>query len=158
MCFLFGCFHCFQWLNFFISPTLFTMTAFLLLFIRYFVLCCCIASATDLRELFIILRRFFTLHSFPTFGTTCFYQDFPGSWQFFIEDCSTSHWGSKYRPSPSVCLDQTVFSKKVLVSRFYLCVKVLWNTISNFFRFSTHSLIVTYILKCMSYPLGHRSS
>ena len=103
-------------------------------------------------------QAFFTLHSFTTFGTTCFYQDFPGSWQFFIEDCSASHWVSKYRPSPSVCLDQTVFSKKVLVSRFYLCVKVLWNTISNFFRFSTHSLIATYIVKCMSYPLGHRSS
>ena len=38
------------------------------------------------------------------FGTTCFYQDFPGSRQFFREVCRTSYWSSKHRPGPSVCL------------------------------------------------------
>ena len=41
----FGCFNC--WLHFFRSPTFFTLTAFLL---HTSFLCCCTASATDLRE------------------------------------------------------------------------------------------------------------
>ena len=40
---------------------------------------------------FFTLKRFFTVHSFPTFGTICFYQGFPGSQQFFLECCWTSH-------------------------------------------------------------------
>ena len=55
---------------------------------------------------------FFTLHSFPTFGTTCFYQGFPGSRQFFLEGCRAIHWCSKHRSGPSVCLNHTVFSKR----------------------------------------------
>ena len=53
-------------------------------------------------------QAFFTLHSFPTFlahsqhfGTTCFYQSFTGSQQFF-ESCRASYWSSKHRPCPSV--------------------------------------------------------
>ena len=38
------------------------------------------------------------------FGTTCFYQGFPGSWQLFLEICRASYWSSKHRFSPSVCL------------------------------------------------------
>ena len=57
-------------------------------------------------------QSFFTLLSFPTFGTICFYQGFPGSLQFFLESCRTSHWGSKHRPDPSICLNQTVFRKR----------------------------------------------
>ena len=37
-----------------------------------------ILSTTDLRELF-YSQALFTLHSFLTFGTTCFYQGFPGA-------------------------------------------------------------------------------
>ena len=54
--------------------------------------CCCNASATDLREHF-FHQLCFTLNSFPTFGacttTTCFYQGFPGSQQFNLEDRRT---------------------------------------------------------------------
>ena len=102
-------------------------------------LCCCTASATDLRDLFLlsgvfclillptfakvpqVLRiwenffypeTFFNLHSFPTFGTTCFYHGFPGSRHFFHEGCRASHWGSKHRPSPYLCLNHILFSKK----------------------------------------------
>ena len=57
-------------------------------------------------------QTFFTLHSFPTFGTTCFYQGFPGSRQFFLEGCRASYWGTKRRPGLSVCLNYTVFSKR----------------------------------------------
>ena len=62
------------------------------------------ASATDLREPY--------LHSFPTFGTTCFYQGFRGSRQFFLECCRASHLGSKHRRGPSGCLNHTVFSRR----------------------------------------------
>ena len=55
---------------------------------------------------------FFSLHSFPTFGTTCFYQDFSASRQFFLEGCRVSHWVLKHRPGQFVCLNHTVFSKK----------------------------------------------
>ena len=91
-------------------------------------LCCCTANTTDLIELFLVSGVFhlallpqichstasttdlrqhsslsvvFTLHSFPTFGTTWFYRGFPGSRQFFIEE-----------PHPSVSLNYTAFSKK----------------------------------------------
>ena len=57
-------------------------------------------------------QALFTLHSFPTFGTTCFYHSFPGSRQFFLEGCRASHWGPKHRPGPSVWLNHTVFSKR----------------------------------------------
>ena len=72
---------------------------------------CCTVSATDLRELF-LLSGVFTLHTFPTFGTICFYHGFPWSWQFFLEGCRASHWGSKLRTSLSVCLNHTVFTKR----------------------------------------------
>ena len=38
------------------------------------------------------------------FGTTCFYQGFPGSRQLFLEICKAAYWSSKHRPGPSVCL------------------------------------------------------
>ena len=38
------------------------------------------------------------------FGTTCFYQGFPGSRQLFLEIFRASYWSSKHRPSPSVSL------------------------------------------------------
>ena len=57
-------------------------------------------------------QAFFTLRFFPTFGKICFYQGFPGSRQFFLEGCRTSHWGSQHRPGPCVCLNHTVFSKR----------------------------------------------
>ena len=41
-------------------------------------ICHSTASPTDLRELF-LLSGIFTLHTFPTFGTICFYHGFPWS-------------------------------------------------------------------------------
>ena len=64
----------------------------------------------------------------------------------------------KHRPGPSVCLDHTVFSERYYPVRFYLRVKALQSTISTSSRFWTHSLIATYILKSMPYPLGGSSS
>ena len=53
-------------------------------------ICHITASARDLRELF-FSQAFFTLHSFPLFGRTYFYQGFPGSPQFFLEGSKASH-------------------------------------------------------------------
>ena len=50
-------------------------------------------------------QAFFTLRSFADiFDSTCVYQGFPGSRQFFLEVCRASYWSSKHRPGPSVCL------------------------------------------------------
>ena len=38
--------------------------------------------------------------------TKLLYQDFPGSWQFFFEDCRAFHCGSKHRSSTSVWIRQ----------------------------------------------------
>ena len=57
------------------------------------------------------LRRLLPYTLFPTFDTTCFYQGFPGSQQFSLEGCRASHWGSKHRPGPSVCLNRNVQQK-----------------------------------------------
>ena len=89
---------------------------FLLLAVFYLTLflhiCQSTASATDLRELFLLSGiSFLSLHSFSIFGTTCFYQGFPGSRQFFLEGCRASHWGLKHRPSPLVCLNHSVHQK-----------------------------------------------
>ena len=58
----------------------------------------------------------------------------------------------------STCLFEShSVHQKVLLWRFYLCVKALRNTISTSFRFWTHSLIASYGDSCISYPLGHWS-
>ena len=83
----FECFHVtnFLYRDFFLSGTSF--------------LCCCTGTATDLRELFLISGVFYLI-LLREFSTTC------------LECCRVSHWGSKHRPSPSVCLNHTVFSKR----------------------------------------------
>ena len=136
-CFRFTTDFCYCFFSVFISQNFFTITVSSS---GTLLLCCYTASATDLRKLFFVSQAFFTLHSFPifvtvprvlriwqsffdsqafftkhffpTFGTTCFYQGFPGSWQFFLEGCKASHWGLKRRPGPSVCLNHTMISKR----------------------------------------------
>ena len=76
--FLFRCFH---FTNFLYHDCFLLGTS---------LLCCCTASTTDLREFF-YSEALFTLHSFPTFGTACFYQGFPGTRQFFLQGCRASH-------------------------------------------------------------------
>ena len=80
-------------------------------FLRYTPPHICTASTKDLRERF-YPETFFNLHYFPTFGSTCFDQGFPRSQHFFHEGCRASHWGSNHRPSPYLCLNHIVFSKK----------------------------------------------
>ena len=83
-------FPCFTFLGYFqVSPfsgvLIFHLSRMfsLFIFLRYFIfhlsqvlLCCCTASPTDLRE-HLLLPGVFTLHSFPPFGTTCFFSRIP---------------------------------------------------------------------------------
>ena len=80
-------YYCFS--SVFISPTFFTVALFCQL------LCFCAVVPPMLRiwESFFYSKVFFTIHSFRTFGTTCFYQGIPGA---------------------SICLNYTVFSKRYL--------------------------------------------
>ena len=68
-------------------------------------------------------QAFFTLRSFTDiFDSTCVYQGFPGSRQFFLEVCRASYWSSKHRPGPSVCLihsnPQSSYSEE-FIFKFY---------------------------------------
>ena len=110
-CFLFH----YRFLLLFFSCFHFTLTVFLS---GTWLLCCCATNAKDFRVLFLLSgvfyltplpalateprvlqiwesifnsQAFFTLHSFPTFGTTFFYEGFPGSRQFFLEGCRASN-------------------------------------------------------------------
>ena len=50
-------------------------------------------------------QTFFYLTLLPNiFGTTCFYQGFPGSRQLFLGIFRVSYWSLKHRSGPSVCL------------------------------------------------------
>ena len=68
-------------------------------------------------------QAFFTLRSFTnSFDSTCFYQGFPGSRQFFLEVCRALYWSSKHRRGPSACLIHSNL-QKFYTSRFYLRVR-----------------------------------
>ena len=142
---------------------------------------CCTANATDSRGFFLLIgdftlhffqfaivprvlriwerffcsEAFFTLNSsFPTFGTTCFYQGFPENRMFFFEDCRVSHWETQTRPI--FLFESHSVQQKVLLGRFHLCIKALQSTISTSSRLWTHYLLSTYIKMCMSYSLDQR--
>ena len=62
------------------------------------------ASATVLSGHFLSTDVFHLTLLPDIFGTTSFYQGFPGSRQLFLEIFRASYWYSKHRPGPSVCL------------------------------------------------------
>ena len=113
-------------------------------------LCCCTANATDLRELFLLSGNFY-LTLLPDIWHNLLLSRLPLEpevlpWRF---QGLPLRFETQTRP---ICLfELNKVQQKVLVYRFYLCVRSR-NTIS------TYSLIVTYTVKCMSYPLEHRSS
>ena len=137
------------WESFFYSQALFTFPTF-----------ATVPRLLRMWERFFTLREFFLSYThFPTFGTTCNYQGFPGSRQFFLA------WRLQVLPlrfetqiRPIFLFESHSVQQKVLVGRFYLCVKALRNTISTSSRFWTHSLIAIWIVRGMLYPLDHRSS
>ena len=62
------------------------------------------ASATDLSWRFLPRDVFYPMLLPDIFGTTCFYQGFPGSRQLFLEIFRASYWSSKHRAGPYFCL------------------------------------------------------
>ena len=76
-------------------------------------------------------QAFFTLRSFTDiFDSTCVYQGLPGSQKFFLEVCRASHWSSKHRPGPSVCLiqsnPQSSYSERFILIPPYISMNYLW--------------------------------
>ena len=75
-------------------------------------------------------QAFFTLRSFTDiFDSTCVYQGFPGSRQFFLEVCRASYWSSKHRPGASVCLihsnPQSSYSERFSFKFYHI---LAWST------------------------------
>ena len=82
-------------------------------------------------------QAFFTLRSFTDiFYSTCNYQGFPGSLQFFLKVCTAScWWSSKHRPGPSVCLIhsnlQTSYSERFSFKFYHI---LAWITCGEKFK------------------------
>ena len=74
------CFHFFMFLilQMFLLLTAFVHFTVSLLFVRYFVFVL-LPRVLRIWESVSYSQAFFTLHSFPTFGTICFYQGLPGA-------------------------------------------------------------------------------
>ena len=135
----FSCLLC--WLHFFMSPTFFALTAFLLLFVRYFVFVLLYRDCYGFERAFFTLRRFLPYTpSHICHGTVSatYLREMFFTFRRFYLTLLPDIWHN------------------LLLSKASL--KGLWNTLSTSFRFWTHSLIATHTVKCMSYSLGHRSS
>ena len=88
-----------------------------LIFVTSF-LCCCTASATNLREHFLLSYAFY-LTFLPDIWYNLLYQDFPGS------DSSASKVAGppievRDRPIPSLCFNHTVFGNCMIHRELYL--------------------------------------
>ena len=111
-------FECFHFTKFLYRDCFLSVTSFL---------CCCTTNATDLRELFLLSGvLYLTLR--PEIWHNLLLSRLPWGRQFSLQVCRAFHWCSKHRPGPTVCLSHTV-QQTVFVARFYLCIKVLRNTI-----------------------------
>ena len=108
-------YYCFS--GVFISPTFFTITFFL-----------------RERESFFNSRAFFTLHSFPNFHSLLLSRF---HWEPAVLPRSLHGLQLRFRTqTPLIGLFELhSVQQKVLVGRFYLCVKALRNTISTPSRF-----------------------
>ena len=112
-------------------------------FVRHFICVLLCHECYGFERAFLLLG-ILTLYAFPTFGTTCFHQGFPGSSQFFLKGCRTFHWGSKCNTGSSVCLSHTVFSQR------YLSVGSIYVLRPYATQYQPFQL--------KSYPLGHKCS
>ena len=108
-------------------------------------------------ERFFHSQVFFTLQSFPTFDTTCFYQGFPGAGGSILKVPGLpTEVRNTDRP---ICLFELhSMQQKVLFVGSIYASKALSNIITTCSWFWTHHLIAIRILRGISYPLGHISS
>ena len=106
-------------IGFFMSPTL-------LLFCQVLHFCVVVPRVLQIWESFFYTQAFFTLNSFPTFGTVRFYQGFPGGRQFYLEGRTALTQLRFESQNRSICFFESYNAQqKVLVDRNYLCVKAL---------------------------------
>ena len=98
-----------------------------LLFVRYFIFVL-LLRVLQIREIVFYSQTFFTLDSFLLLSS------FPCGQLFCLEGCRASHWGSKHRPGPFVCLNHTVFSNYMISRELYLnchnmLISYLWRRV-----------------------------
>ena len=115
-------YYCF--LSVFISPSFFTVTVFCQV-LRF---CVVLQRMLRIWESFFLLSGVLYLTLRPEIWHTLLLSRLPWGRQFSLQGCRAFHWCSKHRPGPTVCLSHTV-QQTVFVARFYLCIKVLRNTI-----------------------------
>ena len=115
-------YYCF--LSVFISPSFFTVTVFCQV-LRF---CVVLQRMLRIWESFFLLSGVLYLTLRPEIWHNLLLSRLPWGRQFSLQGCRAFHWCSKHRPGPTVCLSHTV-QQTVFVARFYLCIKVLRNTI-----------------------------
>ena len=105
------------------------------------------ASATVLSGYFLSIGVFYLTLLPNIFRTACFYQDFAGSRQLFLDICRASYWSSKHRRGLSVCLiysnpQSFIHLKFVIIHvnivKVLLVVKTLIKSVAKLF--SSHEI------------------
>ena len=131
---------------------------FFISFPGYFTMSPALTSAMVLSGHFLPTGVLYLTLLHDIFGTTCVYQGFPGTRQFFLEICRVSCWSSKHRPSPSVCLihsnPQSFIHIKsefihINIAKSFTCGKIL---IKKYYFFGSeqlwkHKTVATLISK-----------
>ena len=123
--FISSCFH-FSWFHFFLFLFLFIFIpscfrifrcfyCWLHLFTSLFLYCLCFY-----RECYGFERALFTLRHFLSYTPFLLWWRLHWGRKFCLEGCRASHWGLKHRPSPSVCLNNTVFCNYMISMELYL--------------------------------------
>ena len=77
------------------------------------------------RECYGFEISFFTLRRFLPYTSSCWFQGFPGSWQFNLRVSRALCWSSKHSPGPIICLNHKNPQKRY-GGRFYLRVTDGW--------------------------------
>ena len=145
-------------------------------------LCCCTTSATDFSvftlhpfphlpqhrecygfERFFLLSSFFFLALLPNIWQNKLLHEL--AFKYFRVPWEPAVLTWNYRASqlwlktqirPTCLFEWHIVQENVLLGRLCLWVKALRIAISTSSRFWNHSLIATFIVKCMWYPLDHR--
>ena len=159
----FGCFHC--GIHLLISPTLFTASPtdlielFLLSGVFYLKLLPEIyhstASATDLRDIFLPSVVFYLI-PLPDIWLSLVLSRLP--WEPAILHSRLQDLSLRFSHRPICLFESLSVQQKVIVSRCYLCVKALQNTMSTSSKFWTHHLIAICIVAHTSYSFCPRRS
>ena len=115
-----------------------------------FHICDSTVSATNLRDFY--PQAF--LHYTPSRHCTNLLSRVPWKRAVLPWSFRASQLWFKAQTWPICLFEPHSVQQKVILGRFYLCIRALRNTISTS-RFWTHFLIAIYVVTCMSYPLGH---